>query len=65
MSSAVKIECDAMTDARLSAVRDAVTTTVSLSGATSSRKSAVAPPPASAVRSVAAAANPSSRAVTR
>ena len=63
MSSAVKTEWDSMTEACDSAVRDAVTTTESLNGAMSSRKSAVAPVPA--VTSIVPVANPSSRAVTR
>ena len=63
MSSAVNTEWDSMTDACASAVRDAVTTTVSLNGAMASRKSAVAPVPA--VTSIVPAANPARRAVTR
>ena len=63
MSSAVNTECDSVTDALPSAVRDAVTTTVSFSGAMSSRKSAVAGPVAAT--SAAAVTKPSRRAVRR
>ena len=63
MSSAVKTECDSVTDAAPSAVREAVTTTVSLTGAMSRRKSAVAGP--AAATSAAAVTKPSRWAVRR